>query len=675
MQKISCLALFCLLFVAKTTLFAQHDSLRQQLHAVEISAEKKNDVVTSTTPLQLLDNQQLTALPTLQLADALKFLSGLVVKDYGGIGGIKTVAMRGFGAQHTAISYDGIVVNDCQTGQIDLGKFSLKNVESVALNSGSSDDIFLPARLTAAATSVQIATTKPDFKDNKKLHVAAHLTGGSFGLVNPSLLVENLLLKRKSDQKPLLTSSVYVNYLQADGKYPFTLRYGGFSDSTSREKRSNSDVRSLSAEANLFADFSERSRLQFKVFYYHSERGLPGATILYNQNSKQRLWDDQLFGQIQYKNHFNAKLAYQVNGKFSYAYQRYLDPHYLNIAGFLDNRYRQSEGYLSNSLLYKPHKIISLSISNDLIYNDLRTNIANFAKPQRISVLTVLAANMHTKFVTATANLLHTFVQNRVVRGETARNVNRFSPFVSLSLRPFPRIDFSIRAFYKNIFRLPSFNDMYYREVGNVHLKPENTHQLDFGLLYRGSYNYQKISVLLSVDGYFNSVTDKIVAIPNKNLFVWSMLNFGKVSVTGIDCNFSFSYRIVEPLTIELSGNYTFQQAVDVTNKQSKTFLQQIPYTPLHSGTGFVALRSRWVDLIYTVQIVGKRYALQQNIPANELAPYSDHAIAIAKDFHIKQFVLGVKGEVLNLADEQYEIIRNYPMQGRSFRISLKFEY
>ena len=108
----------------------------------------------------------------------------------------------------------------------------------------------------------------------------------------------------------------------------------------------------------------------------------------------------------------------------------------------------------------------------------------------------------------------------------------------------------------------------------------------------------------------------------------------------------------------------------------SKTYGHQIPYTPFHSGSAAVNFETPWFTVGYTIIASGIRYALGQNIPANQLDPYADQSIFISHDFNIKDKVtLGFKAEMLNLANAQYEIVRNYPMQGRSFRIKLMLRY
>ena len=67
------------------------------------------------------------------VADALHRIPGVTLRDYGGAGGMKTVSVRGFGAKHTGVSYDGIMLSDCQSGEIDLSRYSLDNVDQLSL--------------------------------------------------------------------------------------------------------------------------------------------------------------------------------------------------------------------------------------------------------------------------------------------------------------------------------------------------------------------------------------------------------------------------------------------------------------------------------------------------------------------------------------------------------------
>ena len=159
------------------------------------------------------------------------------------------------------------------------------------------------------------------------------------------------------------------------------------------------------------------------------------------------------------------------------------------------------------------------------------------------------------------------------------------SPNVSISLKPFHNEELRFRFFYKDIFRLPSFNDLYYDKAGNINLKPESATQYNIGITYSKAINNFIPYLSATVDAYHNKVTDKIVATPTKNLFIWSMVNLGKVDIKGIDATASLSLQPLDKLRINLSGNYTYQRALDVTNSnpnspEGKVYKHQIAYTP-----------------------------------------------------------------------------------------------
>ena len=685
---------------------AQQQDTVYQLDAVTVQGKNEIPAVQSIAPVQSMDAERLEAMPAVQVSDVLKLFSGVVIKDYGGVGGMKTVSVRGFGSQHTAVCYDGIVVSDCQTGQIDLSKFSLQNTGNVELVTGSDNSIFLPARAAASASTITLNTKVPPHLLNRPIqrselpvNVDFRFTGGSFGLINPSIIIENRILPRAKERYPYIASSFNINYLQSKGDYPFILYYGNQGDSTSVERRSNSDVHIFNVEENLFVDFNAQSQMKVKIYYYQSERGLPGAVIFYKQGNSQRLYDQNAFGQVHFEHRFNRPWAYQLNAKFNFALQRYIDTNYLNEAGYLHNLYIQREYYLSNVVLYQPHKIISLSLANDLIYGNMNANLHEFVTPSRFQSLTVLAAKVTVRHINAHARLLHTGVVNRVKIGEASGNLSRFSPSAGISYQPLLNEELHLRLFYQNIFRLPTFNDLYYTEVGNRNLRPEDTHQLDAGVTYSKSFHWglleattsadgdyrHTFSLFFTADGYYNRVKDKIVAIPSKNLFVWTMLNFGKVEMAGMDVNAHFCYEYGDSKWfkgVSLSGSHSLQYAVDRTDPTGKTYGHQIPYTPLHSGSVAASVQMQYVEVGYTLVAAGKRYTLQQNVPTNELQPYTDHSLSLTARWPMevnrcvgrvgRRYIieLGLKAELLNLADRHYEIIRNYPMQGRSFRLT-----
>jgi len=353
----------------------------------------------------------------------------------------------------------------------------------------------------------------------------------------------------------------------------------------------------------------------------------------------------------------------------------YLDPTYLSTTGKLDNSYLQTEYYGSASVLFRAFQNLSFSASTDGSISTLSSDLNDFAFPNRFSWLSVIAAKYVTNQVLATASVLSTVVNETVKNGDPAKNYQNLSPFISLSIKPFKTQDLRFRAFYKNIFRLPSFNDLYYSLVGNRDLKPEKTNQFNLGITYTTSAEKWLPLISITADVYHNDVTDKIVAYPNKDSFFWTVLNYGKVSIDGLDLTAETTFQPWKKIGIVVGGNYTYQRALNVTNPTDRDYLNQIPYTPRVSGSGKMAVETPWINVSYSLLWSGHRYAVNQNYAENRLPAYADHSISVNRSFKTKNQLIYANVEVLNLLNDNYQIIRYFPMPGRSIRatVSIKF--
>lgn len=643
---------------------SQVDSTRTYfIPEVVVTEVFRTNEVRATAPLQVLSAKSMRQLNALQVSDAVKHFSGVTVKDYGGVGGLKTVSLRSLGANHTAVGYDGITLSDCQSGQIDIGRFSLDNVDAVSLSNGQSDNIFQAARLFASAGVLNIQTLTPTFRDSKKLNARLALKGGSFGLFNPTLSLEGRINR-------IWTASLGGEWMRVDGYYPYVLHYGGESDLKETKRRTNTEVNSGRLEGGLYARFSDAEQLRVKFYYYQSSRGLPGAIKYYNDYTQQHLWDKNFFTQAHYKKEFNPKWVFQTAAKFNWSYQRYLDPGKLNSAGYEESRYHQNEYYLTASVLYRAFRNISFSLSTDGAVNTMQA----FTNPTRYTWLSVVAAKYVNNWITASGSLLATVINEDTQTGPVAGSHKRLTPYLSVSVKPFAREELRIRAFYKEIFRLPTFNDLYYSGVGNPNLKPESTYQYNLGVAWTKSLSTTFPQLSLTADIYHNIVNNKIIAIP-KDLFVWSMINLGRVEIKGLDFTGRFTVAFPRKIRLNLSANYTYQRALDMTDPDSREYKNQIAYTPRVSGSGTAVLETPWVDLSYAVLLSGHRYTLKQNIAENRLEGYSDHSLSASRALQFGRFDTRITAELLNLMNRNYEVVRSFPMPGRSFRVTLTINY
>ena len=634
----------------------------RQLENITVSAVHSPSKVSSTGLVQTITGDELKSMGAQSVSDAVKRFAGTNVRDYGGIGGLKTVSVRNLGAAHTAVSYDGVVVSNCQAGQVDVGRFSLDNVSSLSLAVGHDDDMLQPAKLYASAGVLKIDTEQPRF-DGKNHYSELRLAGGDYGYITPSFRHWQKL----GEQTGL---TVGGNYMRADGCYPFKLVNGTV---TTDEKRNNSDIESYHAEANLFHSLSSDDRLSVKAYYFNSERGLPGAVVLYNNHSDERLWDRNFFVQAKYRRPLSQKFALQVQGKYNYSWNKYVDEGVEYENGIQTDINRQNEYYMSAVLQYSPVSSIDVSLAQDGAVNKLHTNGVSSPEPMRYTSLTAFNVRYRNGHVKVLGNLVATYMSDEVKTGTKPNDRKRLSPSLSVSYRPFMSQQLYLRAMYKNTFRVPTFTDLYYLRIGNTGLKSEKATEYSAGVTWSGCpLDFMKF-LSVTADGYINRVTDKIIAFPST--YVWKMQNYGKVNIAGVDLTATTAVNVTRNIGLTVSANYSWQQALDVTDKTAKNYKDQLPYTPEHSGNISATVETPWVNLGYHVSMVGKRYFMAQNIKANEIDGYSEHTATVWREFKIGNTSLRAQGELINLTNAQYDVIKYYPMPGRTWRLSgiLKF--
>lgn len=629
------------------------------LQGITVESRRIPLLINTTRPVQTLAGEELKKLNSLSVADAVRFFSGVQLKDYGGIGGLKTINVRSMGSNHTAVYYDGMLLGNAQNGQTDLGKFSLDNIDSISLYSGQQNNIFQPARGFSSASSLNIDTKQPH-GSHGKLSVKT----GSFGLINPSLLWQQKITDR-------LYSTVSASFTQANGRYKFRYTNGAY-DTTAI--RNNGDIQAWRVEAALQGKLKDSSNWNFKVYGYQSERGLPGAIVANHFNYYQRLWDRDLFAQASWKKDFSKKYSFAARAKYTHNYSRYFDPKFNNEAGFLDNRYIQQEFYVSLANRYQATSWWETVLSADFTGNTLDADIYRFAYPVRYTEYIALASRIYFDRFELQGNVLGTIVDEKVRYFTGADKKRELTPSLSVSWQPFARHNLRLRAFYKDIFRMPTFNDLYYTWVGNVNLRPEYTSQYDIGFSYArpmpGIWQY----VAIQGDAYYNEVRDKIVAVPAANLANWSMMNLDRVEIKGLDINIRTAINPLPVLTVNMGFNYTWQQAQDLT-REGFNYGHQIPYTPWHSGSFTGGISCKGWDVNYSFIYTGERYSQKTNIPINYIEPWYTSDASVSKRKTIKGREISATAEVNNLLNQYYDVVLNFPMPGRYYRFTLSISY
>ena len=646
--------------------------ISSELEGIEVvSHQTFKDVI----PSQTLTGKELEKLNSLSVADALRYFSGLQIKDYGGVGGIKTVNIRSMGSQHLGVYYDGIELGNAQNGQIDLGQFSLDNVEEITLYNGQKSSLMQTASDYGNAGSVYIRTRRPVFW-NKNDNFRAKVKYGISNMLQLGALWEHKFSNR-------LSASFNLGTLTSDGRYKFRYKRNNYDGTTAYDTtavRENGDVQTIRLEGNLHG-LIERGSWTAKVYHYQSNRGIPGAIVNNVWRRGERQVDCNTFVQGAYQKDVSMLYSFRVLGKYANYYTHYMN--HDETTKMADDRYRQQEAYASTTHALQLTQWLSASMAYDVRWSKLKSDVYGCPQPYRWTHAVSLATSISLKRFNAQASLLYNNAKDYGEQSATGVNpvgvnmkVSRFTPALFLNYYLLKDKSLSIRGYIKNNFRMPTFNDLYYTEVGNANLKPEKATQYDVGISLSPTLSYKRgskvalLDLTISADGYYNTVNDKIVAYPKGQQFRWTMMNLGKVHITGLDVEAATHMKIYEAV-VGVRLQYTYQKAIDVTNEGDSYYRHQIPYIPKHSGSAIVDAEWKGFTFTYSFIYTGERYNQQENIQYNYMQPWYTSDVAMSYRFPINKTQLRATFEINNLFSQDYDVILNYPMPKRNYAISL----
>ena len=654
---------------------AQSDTIVGRVHELEgvtVTESQRRHTLTSTAPLHLLDRRDMLSMGITDMADALHRLPGITLRDYGGAGGMKTVSVRGFGAKHTGVSYDGVMLSECQSGEIDLSRYSLDNVEGLSLTIGDNDDIFIPARQSSTPAVLNIETLRMRTDDTRP-HLTAQVKQGSFGLISPFVRYEQNLSNR-------FAFSLVGEYTYADNDYPYSIQNG---NETVSDRRSNSRMNSWHGELNFLYQTNRVSRLSGKLYYYDNDRQLPGQVHYYTNLSGEALRDRNAFGQLLYQTRWDDKLSLKWLAKYNWAESVYRDR--MMQGGVNDASYWQREVYSSAVLLYTPDERWAMDYSMDYAFNNLngsswRTLVG---KPYRHTMLQSATAKYQSRRLKVIVRLLLSLYLNgqsempattrQDVQQNSADNMQRLSPSLSVSYKLLADQDLYVRASYKNIFRSPTFNESYYYHYGSTNLKPESTDQLNVGVTYTAPLSRRNM-LTVTLDGYYNHVKDMIVAVP-QNMFVWTCVNLDKVRSYGLDATMRASRQVAEGHQVAVAGSYSYQRVEDRNNPDASTYGYQVAYMPRHQGSLSVSYENPWVNVSLHGTSVSSRWPNNNHYEGTLIAGYTDCGATLWRQFRWHRHQLEARFDLKNVFDKQYEIVANYPMPGRNYQISINYKF
>lgn len=644
--------IFCLLGFLSTS-----QETEQQIN--EVNAVYRKLLLTDSIHLSYkLGLKDIEVLQPEDLGELLKKLPGTNLKSYGGLGGLKTISVRGLGSQHTQVVIDGFGQSNTQTGQLNFGQLNLENVTTLLLQPGQSSNISLPVSAQLSGNTIVIQSFQSALP-TKKINLRFASRIGSFGQIDESLLI------KIGNQK--FYGGGFFKFRKATGDYPYqTTNY----QTNVSGKRKNNDYQDLNAGLDLHFKLKNH---HFNFYYIHFQaiQGLPGAVVLYNDFAAQRLFTQTGQYKLDYTTNLK-KNQIRLYSNLSLDSISYKDPYYFGIDSVFISSFTTRTANFGAVAEIPLKKRIKISIGSEQLLSDLHSLQSLQASPTRSQNFSFLKATFSKNNWIYIAQVGSQVIQEKNSSGNAAKDIFRLSPYFEVGKTINKRYSFT--AFYRNSLRLPSFNELYYNNIGNTALKPEDAHQfsLNNSLIF---LKQRKIEIGMQIAVYYQRVTNMIQAIPTKNLFVWSIQNIGKNEIIGSDATLTLNYQCTKNWRTELISNYTFQNSIDISNKQSPTYKHQMAYVPLHSGNLDVSVLYKKHGIRFSTFYSSMRYSLNENITANEVNSFALLDISVFGNFswsdHSK---LRLQFTLKNVMNSSYSYVRSFIMPGRNYLITLTYE-
>lgn len=600
----------------------------------------------STQPIAVITRAQLEAINARDLGDAVARAPGAFVRQYGGPGGLRTLSLRGASAQGTVMLIDGVRYRSSADGAFDLSNIPAAALERVEVVRGGAAALYGSNSLGGA---VNVITGGPRTTGTTW---GTELDAGSFGEYGVGASVAD------GGAQGFLDASFHLT--RADGDYPFAYDQFGETVSTRRE---NADFTNLFGRA-AWSYRDDGWRTAVTAIGFRSERGTPGAVVQGNlEQRRARLDESDLFvvGSAGHSwGEWDGSLA--VSGRLNRLDYRDPDARSVGPDG-IDDRYNRREGALNLRVRGMAWDNGVVEATAEVGYAGLNGDNLDPSAGSHVDRLQAAGA-ISTNWLFDSLPFNSQFVVDAAFRFDYFSDMeSALSPSVGFSLRP-GALPLRVRGRGALNYRAPSFTEQYYLNYGNTDLRPERSRSLDVGLTYEFDPEFG-----MEAGGFLIDTRDQIVGVPRSPIS-WSADNVGRVVSQWLE---SAAYGTFLDRLIDLRFSYTLMTAIDRSG--GETDGERLVYAPDELLSGSCEARIEGYRVGLSWQYISHRYTLPLNSPETALPHYSIIDAFASARWRVGTFDVVVRLAGSNLFDVDYQVVRNYPMPGRSFRLGIEMKY
>ncbi len=633
----------CIIFAA-TPLSAKIDTVRTGKVIVTDTKIKYSDaqkyVASKNIDRSIIDQKGSET-----LNEALNSVPGIFIKDYGGLGGLKTISVRGTSSNQTAVMIDGIKLNSSQNGSVDLGILSTDIANQIEVIRGGASALYGG---NAIGGAINVITD-----NNPQENISLSASHGAFGTWRYA--------GNYADTYKSLFWNINSEYSKSEGDYPFTMQIFGHEKDFYRE-----NGQSESYTGNFVLGTSTESyTLSMRNIITYNDRGAPGAVFFNKLSTPALLNSKDIYTFLNFNKVLNENIIYSIK-----AFTKFGELNYKEKSRPGLNTFDTDNTYFNRNVLVKSNFSCLYSFGvfdfeTLFEYNELRGQMLQEAAGTKAERGNFAISSSY--FGTTELTKYQKLNYNAAIRYDYLDEESTVSPMIGLSYET-EAIPLDIKASYSYNFRPPSFNEMYYMNYGNLSLVPERSHSYNIGF---ASDIFDNLD--LEANLFFINTRDQIVSVPRTTMS-WTAQNLGKVHTKGIELNATYL-----PLDwIKLDFAYTMQNAIDKTPKENNSYNEnkKLVYSPDEMLNLLVAIEKYKTLFIIESEYISHRYTTAENTPDNTLDPYILVHAGLKYTFEADKNTISLRLDIKNILDNKdYKIIKNYPMPGRYWNLKISYDW
>ena len=617
-------------------LFGQNDT---DVGEVTVSATQIADSLVQAPPaLSVVSGDELLARGVSTVAEALKTATGLSLNDTGPAGAQKTISLRGSTSNQVLVLIDGVRANETMSGLANVANLPAADIERIEVVRSGSSAAFGGDALGGVVNIITKTSAQP---------LRITITNGSY---LPSVQVSGFGFQKQAEAPNWmdLVDSQLVSLSVAPKMGDAILHFSAHGE------------RAANAYRFLDSNLENRRRENAGLLAANGTLGL----VLPLGDAHLRLDSAGSIQQIGVPGSMNAPTLQ---------------------ASETDSTIRVNASFLADRFFSDLLNLNARLATNwqDIDYTDLESP-ANNGRHQTLSLEAVLSQQAFVADACTLAyGLTGAFTQVASTNVGQPQRWNAgvwFEPgldFGALSLRPAVRWDYysdfsgndplgslagSLGASYRltpgdslkfnlnRAYRVPTFSDLYWPAsngaAGNPALKPETGYGLDLG------YTHEESAMRYTASLYARYAFDVILWQPGSD-GVWRPSNYGAALYPGLEQEFSAHFAE----WFDISVNYAFLYSFLLDEGLSLASDKRLPQTPVHSLNGTLGFKREGFSWSASAKFQSLRYLAVANTAYLNACFTLDLFLKQELD---KNFALNLA--LTNLFDEQYQLVKGYPM-------------